>query len=101
MDQLAIGQSVQPRGGADTLNPQAAVLALFYAAVAKCITVGAIGGFLCGLVELALGKKKTFCALEILFTPRPAFGAAFYACHVGFSLIEWETTGCAHARKHA
>jgi hypothetical protein len=36
------------------------------------------------LVELALGEEETFRPLEILLTPSPALGAAFYAWH-GFS----------------
>src|SRR5712664_4248120 len=85
VNQLAIGQAVQAGGGADALNPQAAVLALLDAAVALGVTVGAIRGFLCGLVELAFGEEKAFCPLEVLLAPCPALGAAFYACH-GFLL---------------
>jgi hypothetical protein len=101
MNQLAVGDAVQARGGADALNPQPAILTLFYATVAKRIAIGAIGGFLRGLVQLALGEKKTFSALEILLTPRTALGTAFNASHLGFSLIEWETTSCANAQEHA
>jgi hypothetical protein len=84
MNELAVGQAVLARGGADTLNPEAAVLALFDASVALGITIGAIRRFLRGLIELALGEKEAFGPLEILLTPSPAFCAAFYAWH-GFS----------------
>jgi thiamine transporter ThiT len=50
------------------------------------VTVGAIRGFLRGLVELAFCEKEAFCAFEILFTTSAAFCAAFYACHGFFSL---------------
>src|SRR5882762_4982482 len=86
VNQLAVGQAVQAGGGADALNPQAAVLAFLDAAVALGVTIGAIGGFLCGLVELALGEEKAFCPLEVLLAPCTALGAAFYACH-GFLLL--------------
>jgi hypothetical protein len=101
MNQLTVGDAVEARGSADALNPQAAILALFDAAIAECIAIGAIRGFLRGLVELALGEKKTFCTFEILLTPRTAFGAAFYAWHLRFSLVKWEATGCANAQEHA
>jgi hypothetical protein len=101
MDQLPVGDTVQSRSGPDALNPQPAILPFLYAAIAKCIAIGTIGSFLRGLVQLALGEEKTFCALEILLSPRTAFCAAFYACHLGFSLMKWETTGCAHAQKCA
>src|SRR2546422_2365190 len=84
MNQLAVGQAVVSCGCADALNPQLAILAFFDAPVALGVTIGAIGGFLGGLVELALGEEKALCPLEILLAPCPALGAAFYACH-GFS----------------
>src|SRR5260370_19676290 len=87
VNQLSVRQAVVAGGGADALHPQAAVLALLDAAVALGVTVGAIGGFLRGLVELALGEEKTFCPLEVLLAPCPALGAAFYACH-GFLLLD-------------
>src|SRR5260370_1856633 len=87
VNQLSVRQAVVAGGGADALNPQAAVLALLDAAVALGVTVGAIGGFLRGLVELALGEEKAFCPLEVLLAPCPALGAAFYACH-GFLLLD-------------
>src|SRR3984893_5195979 len=94
MNQLSVSNTVQSSRGPDALNPQPPILPLFYAAIAKRIAVGAISSFLRGLIQLALGEEKTFCALEILLSPRTAFGTAFYACHLGFSLIKWETTGC-------
>ena len=84
VNQLAVGDAILTSGGTDTLDPQAAILALLHAAIAFCVAIRAIGGFLRGLLELALGEEKAFRALEILFTPGPAFGAAFYAWH-GFS----------------
>src|SRR5260370_10775855 len=90
VNQLAVGQAVQAGSGAHALNPQFAILALFDAAVALGVAVGAIGGLLRGLVELALGEEKAFCPLEVLLAPSPALGAAFYACH-GFSPLRWET----------
>src|ERR1700719_1021326 len=42
MNQLPVSDAVQSRCGPDALNPQPAILPFFYAAVAKCITVGAI-----------------------------------------------------------
>src|SRR5260370_13501747 len=86
VNQLAVGQAVQPRSGADALNPQAAIMALLGTAVAEGIAIGAIGRFLSGLIQLALGEEKAFGPLEVLLAPRPALGAAFYACH-GFLLF--------------
>src|SRR5260370_6416766 len=68
MNQLAVGQAVLARGGADALNPQAAILALFYAAIAERIAVRAIGCLLRGLVQLALGWQKAFRALDVLLS---------------------------------
>src|SRR5260370_39246702 len=83
------------------MNPEVAILALFDAAVALGVTVGAIGGFLCGLVELALGEEKAFCPLEVFLAPCPALGAAFYACH-GFLLLGGKQNGLRRrAEKHA
>src|SRR5208283_72740 len=84
VNQLTVGDAILASGGADTLNPQAAILALFHAAIAFCVAIRTIGGFLCRLVELALGEKEALGPLEILLTPSPAFCAAFYAWH-GFS----------------
>jgi hypothetical protein len=81
MDQLAVSDTVLPSGGADALNPQAAVLTLFDTAIAERIAIGAIGSFLRGLVQLALGEEKTFGPLEILLAPCTALGTAFYASH--------------------
>src|SRR5713226_9548383 len=101
MNQLAVGQAVVPCGCADALNPEFAILAFFDAAVAFGVAIGAIGGFLRGLVELALGEEKTFCPLEILLAPCPALGAAFYACH-GFLLLGGKQYGLRrHEEKHA
>ena len=89
VNQLAIRQAILPRGRADALNPQAPILALPDAAVALGVTVGAIGRFLRGMLELAFGEEKAFGPFEILFAPCPALGAAFYACHrfLLFSLL--------------
>jgi len=86
MNELPIAQAVLPRGGADALNPQPAVLPFLHAPVALRITVRAIRRFLRGLVQLALGEKKSLCPLKVLLAPCPALGAAFYACH-GFLLF--------------
>src|SRR5579859_362444 len=99
MNQLAVGKAVLARGGSDALNPQLAVFSLFYASVAKGITIGAIGRFLSGLIELALGEKKAFCAFEILLTAGAALGAAFYACH-GFLLFISETNEVRSDARH-
>jgi hypothetical protein len=101
MNQLPVRDPVQSRSGPNSLDPQPAILPLLNAAIAERVTVCAISSFLRRLVQLTLGEKKTFCALEIFLSPRTAFSPAFYACHLGFSLIKWETTGCAHAQKHA
>src|SRR6267142_2545918 len=101
VDQLAVGQAVVPSGCSEALNPKLAILALFDAAVALGVAIGAIGRFLRGLVKLALGEKKAFCPLEVLLAPCTALGAAFYASH-GVSPFFWETKrGCADARPHA
>src|SRR5437016_2969092 len=101
VNQLAVGQAVLAGGGADALDPELAILALFDAAVALSITVGAIRSFLCGLVKLALREEKAFCPLEVLLAPCPALGAAFYACH-GFLLLGRETNGLrGREEKHA
>jgi hypothetical protein len=98
VDQLAIGQSSQTSGGTDALNPQAAVLALLDAAISERIAIGAIGGFLSRLVQLALGEEKSLCPLEILLTPGSAFSAAFYAWH-GFSPSNFRETKRVAARR--
>src|SRR5579859_204467 len=54
VNQLAIGQAVVAGGCANALDPEFAIFAFFYAAVALGVTIGAIRRFLCGLVELAL-----------------------------------------------
>src|SRR5713101_6422343 len=100
VNQLAVGQAVQPRGGADALDPQAAILALLGAAVAESIAIGAIGRFLGGLIQLALGEEKAFGPLEILLAPSPALGAAFYACH-GFLLFLGKQDRLREREKHA
>src|SRR5580704_1767459 len=81
VDQLAVGQAVVACGGADALDPELAILALLDAAVALGVAIGAIGGFLGGLVELALCQEKAFCSPEVLFAPCTALGAAFYSSH--------------------
>src|SRR5260370_21547771 len=92
VNQLAIGEAVVAGSGADALDPELAILAFFDAAIALGVTVGAIGGFLRGLVELALSEEKAFCPLEVLLAPCPALGAAFYACH-GFLLLGGKQNG--------
>jgi len=97
VDQLAVGQAVVACGGADALNPELAILALFDAAVALGIAIGAIGGFLRGLVELALCEVKAFCSPEVLLAPCTALGAAFYAS-LGVSLSNFAESGDCNAR---
>src|ERR1700756_5506572 len=101
MDELAIGYAVLASGGADTLNPQTAILALLYAAIALCIAIRAIGRFLRGLVQLALGEEKALGPLEILLPPGPAFSAAFYAWHGFAPLVFRETKQVAERRGNA
>src|SRR5258708_124162 len=101
VNQLAVRQAVLAGGSAHALNPQAAILALLDAAGALGIAIGAIGRFLCGLVELALGEGKSFFPLEVLLAPCPALGAAFYACH-GFFLLGGKQNGLRRREeKHA
>ena len=100
MNQLAVGQAIQPRGGADALDPQAAILALLGAAVAESIAIRAIGRFLSRLIQLALGEEKAFGPLEVLLAPRPALGAAFYACH-GFLLFDGKQYRLRERKKQA
>jgi hypothetical protein len=101
MNELPVGQTILASGSADTLNPQTAVLALFHAAIAFCVAIRAIGGFLCGLVELTFGEEETFRPPEILLAPSPALGAAFYAWH-GFSpSYVGNQTGCVETRECA
>jgi hypothetical protein len=100
MNQLPVGQAIQPRGGTDTLNPQFAVFAFLYAAIAERITIRAVSGLLGGLVQLALGEKKALCSLEILLTASAALCAAFYACH-GFLLVFYRDKTDAVSRKTA
>src|ERR1700687_4805294 len=85
VNELAVGQTILARGGADALNPEFAIFAFFNATIAKGVAVRAISGFLRGLVELALCEKEAFCTLEILLSASAALCAAFYACH-GFLL---------------
>src|SRR5882757_9507097 len=101
MDQVAIGDAVLAGSGADALNPQPAILTLLHAAVAKCVAIRAIGCFLRGLVELALGEEKALGPLEVLLTPGPAFSAAFYAWHGFAPLIFRETKQVAERRRNA
>jgi hypothetical protein len=82
VDERAVGHAVVPRGGADALNPQAAKIPLAVSPVAIGIPVGAIGGLLRGLVELALGEEKALCAAQILLAAGAAFGASFDSSHV-------------------
>jgi hypothetical protein len=84
VDELAVGDAVQSGSSANALNPQTAILALLDAAIPLRIAIRAIGCFLSGLVELALGEEEALGPLEILLAPSPALCAAFYACH-GFS----------------
>src|SRR6267154_3320113 len=88
VNELTVGQAIQACGGTDALNPKIAIFAFFDATITEGIAIGAIGSFLRGLVELALGEKEAFCALEIFLTTSAAFRAAFYACH-GFLLFCW------------
>src|SRR6202521_4789621 len=85
VNQLTVSHAVLPRGRADTLNPQAAILALLYAAIALRIAVRAVRRFLRRLVKLALREEKAFRPLEVLLAPCTALGAWFYAFHGGFS----------------
>jgi hypothetical protein len=117
VDQLTVSDAVQAGGSADTLNPQATILALLGAAIAKRITIGAICRFLRGLVQLALGEEKAFGPLEVLLAPCPAFCAAFYARHGFVSLCRSDSqearnawavqivlenkTGCGYAKNAA
>src|SRR5437763_13104445 len=57
VDQLPVSQAVLTRGRADALYPETAIIALFGAAIAKGITIGAIGSFLSGLGQLAFGQE--------------------------------------------
>jgi hypothetical protein len=100
VNQLAIAEAVEASGGADALNPEFAIFAFLDAAIALGVTIGAIGGFLGALVELALGQEEAFSPFEIFFAASPAFGAAFYACHGFFSLSFLEAT-CSARRKSA
>src|SRR5215470_16699416 len=88
MNQLSVRRSIQTRRRSNALNPQPAILPLFHATVALRITIRAIRRLLRRLVQLALCEEKSFCPLEILLPPCPAFCAAFYACHGFFLLIE-------------
>src|SRR5258708_35734845 len=101
MDELAIGDPVLASSGADTLNPQAAVLAFLYATIALCVAIRAIGRFLRGLIQLALGEEKALGPLEILLPPGPAFSAAFYAWHGFAPLVFRETKRVAERRGKA
>src|SRR5271165_677114 len=101
MDEGAVGNAVQAGGRADALNPQAAILAFFHTAVALGITIRAIGRFLSGLIQLALGEEKAFGPLEVLLAPGSALGAAFYARHGFVSLVFRETKRVARKRKTA
>src|SRR2546429_1365580 len=81
VNQLTVRDAVLTSGCADALNPQAPILTLLNAAIAKRVTIRAICRFLCGMIELALGEKKTLCPFEIFLTPCTPLGAAFYASH--------------------
>jgi hypothetical protein len=100
VNELAVGQAILACGGTDALNPEFAIFAFFYATIAEGVAVGAIGGFLRGLVELAFCEKKALCAFEILLTASAALCAAFYACH-GFllSFLDRDKQGAISARK--
>ncbi len=83
VDELAVGDAIEPGSRADALNPQAAILPLLYAAIALGITIGAIGRFLSGLVELALGQEEAmvlrryFLRRARRFVPRFTRGMGF------------------------
>src|SRR5882757_9046924 len=81
VNELAVSNAVQTSGCSDTLNPQAAILPLLDAAIAKRVAICAVRGFLRRLVEFALSEEKTFSPLKIFLAPCPALGAAFYASH--------------------
>src|SRR6267143_1611212 len=85
--------------GGGALNRKLAILALFGAAVALGVAIGAIGCFLRGLIELTLGEKKAFCPLEVLLAPCTALGAPFYASH-GVSPFLWEAKQVARTREN-
>src|SRR5215813_8344095 len=97
VNELAVADAVQARGGADALDPQPAVLALLGAAVAERIAIGAICRFLRRLVQLALGEEKALGPLEVLLAPSPALAAAFHACH-GFAPLTSLPAGEAGAK---
>src|SRR5260370_40921527 len=78
VNQLAVGQAVLAGGGADALNPQAALLELLDAAGGLGVAIGAIGGFLPGMVETNLWGGKSFFTFLVLFMPLPAPGNPFY-----------------------
>src|SRR5258708_33012661 len=50
VNELAVSHAVQTSGCSDTLNPQAAILTLLDAAIAKRVAICAVRGFLRGLV---------------------------------------------------
>src|SRR6202789_2726450 len=86
VNQLAVGGAVVARGGADTLNPQRAVIAFAHAAVAIGIAQRAVHRFFRRAVKLALGKEKSLGVLEQLFAAGAAFGSTFDSRHGSFLL---------------
>jgi hypothetical protein len=100
VDELAVSQIILASSGTDALNPQAAILALFYAAIALGIAIRSIRSFLRRLIQLALGEEKAFGPFEIFLTLGSAFRTAFYAWH-GFapSIFLESETGCEEAQR--
>src|SRR5215471_15364467 len=82
VNELAVADAVQARGGADALDPQPAVLALLGAAVAERIAIGTICRFLRRLVQLALGEEKALGPLEVLLAQSPHFETRLEAIQI-------------------
>src|SRR6202034_1907331 len=81
VDQLAVGGAVGPRGGADALDPQRAVITLTRPAVAIGVTQRTVHPFLRGAEELALCEEESLGVSQQLLAAGAPFGTAFYSWH--------------------
>ncbi len=90
VNELVVGQVMFPGRRSDANDPQAAKIALAGFPVAIAIFQSALHRLLRGAVQLALGKYKSFGALQDLEALGMSFGSAFYSRH----FINLSGVGC-------
>src|SRR6187397_1369709 len=82
VDELAVAQSVQPRGRVDAHDPHAAEIALLAAAAGVGIVQRLVDGLLGGLIQLALGGVEPLRALQQFLALGASNGSSLYAGHL-------------------